>query len=317
MLFKKLPYHIIVNNIFEYGWSEKLPVFYFKHDKFRKLYFSTYSYSLKQYTKYTKYLVDREISEVKHGRFYFKIPPKLIYLDITDINFSRIVNINGLNMVGKISINNPIKFDIMTEMKYFKKNLLCLKNKIYYLSDNLDIDWIDKNITKFINLRFINHNSNYSYKNFRNLRGIHISTGIKLNEFIYFSHLTLLEISINSNIDISDKHLKYIPNLKVLDIPKYMYITDNGLKFVPKLKVLYTTEYMTDEGMKYLKEIQYLDISCSPISNTGIYYVINTLIELRYDNKNEIDYDTKTQLRYKNVLLLGYTNVIYDMDTFI
>lgn len=321
MSFKKLSYHIIVNNIFEYGWPKKLAVFYFKHDKFRKLYFSTYSYSLNKYTKHTKYLIDNRTSEIKQGTFHFKVPSKLIYLNIMGINFSLIVNINDLSKITKIEISDSHKFNTKINLDRLKKNLSCLKNNIYYIASEIQMDYSKKTPPKLTNLRFITHkntlNNGQIYKNFKDIRGIFIFSDLDFNRLGHIRHLELSTTDDFNLTYLSDKSLKYVPNLRVLDIPKNMYITDKGLKYVPKLKVLIATKYMTDEGMKHLNEIQYLDISKTNISSSGIWEVFDTLRGLNYDKGNNIDYNLKTHLRYKNVELTHDSYIYYDMESFI
>lgn len=122
------------------------------------------------------------------------------------------------------------------------------------------------------------------------------------------------KLSLYYNTKITDEGLKFISNVRYLGLGFNNNITDKGLKFISNATHLildYNTN-ITDEGLKYIPKIQHLELCCNGlITNEGLKFIPN----IRYldlgNNKNITNEGLKyiSDVQHLN---LGHNRLITD-----
>ena len=188
------------------------------------------------------------------------------YSQITDIGLSYLKSSKEINISGCTKITN--------EGLYYLKNI-----KSIVISNCRQIT--DEGIS-----------------NFKNLISIDLTNCIEITDKTLFYLKNIKQIILNGCNKITDNGLEYIQNAQKVSIKNCDNITDkgvsflkaitiffdncikitnNGLYFLPNIKEISLVNCnITDEGIKYLKNIDYLNISnCIQITDKGLSYLEN------------------------------------------
>lgn len=123
-----------------------------------------------------------------------------------------------------------------------------------------------------------------------------------------------LENRYKGSNEITDKSIKYLSKLRVLNLSSNHIITDEGIKNLINLKSLnlYLNENITDEGIKNLSKLEMLDISGNMnITNYGIQNLLN-LKELHLIKNSIITDDGIKKLYNLEILDLWRSKKITD-----
>ncbi|KAL9656391.1 hypothetical protein ABK040_005157 [Willaertia magna] len=225
-------------------------------------------------------------------------------LNIDENTFKELPNLNIIEL--KISYNIVIGEWIknFTKLKILKlQNIQFINNEEQFIGTLINLEEIDLNNCTFLNsFRFLQNlinlkiitisNNNFDkgvsitdedIVNLKDLRKITFTTNVYSNNIIGTSFINLTNLEeLNGNFNnLNEENLKYLINLKRLDLYNYNFLNGASFKYLKNLETLYCDSEFNENYLLDLPSLTFLDISFNE-KFTGQYtFNLNNLRDLR------------------------------------